>query len=122
LGIFGNKGISFAKIKLSKSKINSDKNTTITINVKNGKEKFDNIVVTTKTDDLEGQYLKIDKPLINLPPLDFPNKNTGDHQITITPYNTPLVKMTFKITVQVFAGNKEKPLLKKEFSLLVRKK
>jgi hypothetical protein len=121
LGLFG-KGLSFAKIKLSKSKINSDKSTTITINIKNGKEKFDNIVATTKTDDVEGQYLKIDKPSINLPTLDFPNKNTGDHQITITPYNIPLGKMSFKITLQVFANNKEKPLLKKGFSLHVRKK
>ena len=67
MGLFNRKGLSFAKIKLSKSKINSDKNTTITINIKNNEEKFTNIIVTTKTDDLENQYLKIDKPLMNLP-------------------------------------------------------
>ena len=122
LGLFSRKGLSFAKIKLSKSKINSDKNTTITINIKNHEEKFRNIIVTTKTDDLENQYLKIDKPLVHLPPLDFPNRNTGDHEITISPYNIPLSKMPFKITLKVFANNNEKPLLQKEFSLVVNKK
>ena len=122
MGIFNKKGLSFAKIKLSKSKINSDKNTTITINIKNSEEKFRNIIVTTKTDDLENQYLKIDKPLIHLPELDFPNRNTGDHEITITPYNIPLSKMPFKISLKVFTNNNEKPLLQKEFSLMVNKK
>jgi len=122
LGLFSRKGLSFAKIKLSKSKINSDKNTTITINIKNYEEKFRNIIVTTKTDDLENQYLKIDTPLVHLPPLDFPNRNTGDHKITISPYNIPLSKMPFKITLKVFANNNEKPLLQKEFSLIVNKK
>lgn len=122
MGLFNKKGLSFAKIKLSKSKINSDKNTMITINIKNYEEKFRNIIVTTKTDDLENQYLKIDKPLMDLPSLDFSNRNTGDHEITITPYNIPLSKMPFKITLKVFANNNEKPLIKKEFSLLVNKK
>ena len=99
MGLFNKKGLSFAKIKLSKSKINSDKNTTITINVKNNKEKFEKIVVTTKTDDEKNQYLKIDRPSILLPSLEFPNRNTGDHIITITPYNIPLNKMPFKITL-----------------------
>jgi len=122
LGLFNKKGLSFAKIKLSKSKIKSDKNTTITINIKNYEEKFRNIIVTTKTDDLENQYLKIDKPLMDLPSLDFSNRNTGDHEITITPCNIPLSKMPFKITLKVFANNNEKPLIKKEFSLVVTKK
>lgn len=122
LGLFNKKGLSFSKIKLSKSKINSDKNTIITINIKNHEEKFTDIIVATKTDDLENQYLKIDKPLVHLPPLDFPNRNTGDHEITITPYNIPLSKMPFKIILKVFANNDEKPMLQKEFSLLVNKK
>ena len=122
MGLFTRKGLSFAKIKLSKSKINSDKNTTITLNIKNYEEKFSDITVTTKTDDLENQYLKIDKPLVRLPPLDFPNRNTGDHEIAITPYNIPLSKMPFKIKLKVFANNNEKPLLQKEFSLIVNKK
>ena len=122
LGLFNKKGLSFAKIKLSKSKINSDKNTTITINIKNYEEKFRDVIVTTNTDDLENQYLKIDKPIVHLPELDFPNRNTGDHEITITPYNIPLSKMPFKISLKVFANNNEKPLLQKEFSLLVNKK
>lgn len=122
MGLFTKKGLSFAKIKLSKSKINSDKNTAITLNIKNYEEKFSGITVKTKTDDLENQYLKIDKPLIHLPPLDFPNRNTGDHEIVITPYNIPLGKMAFKIKLQVFVNNNEKPLLQKEFSLTVNKK
>lgn len=122
MGLFSRKGLSFAKIKLSKSKINSDKSSTITINIKNYEEKFRNIIVTTKTDVLENQYLKIDKPLVQLPQLDFPNRNTGDHEITITPYSIPLNKMPFKIILKVFANNNEKPLLQKEFSLIVNKK
>lgn len=122
MGLFSRKGLSFAKIKLSKSKINSDKSSTITINIKNYEEKFRNIIVTTKTDVLENQYLKIDKSLVQLPQLDFPNRNTGDHEITITPYSIPLNKMPFKIILKVFANNNEKPLLQKEFSLIVNKK
>jgi len=121
MNLFG-KGLAFEKIKLSRSKMDSEKTTTITLNVKNFKEKFENIVATTKTDDLENQYLRIDNPLIHLPSLDFPNRNTGDHMITITPYNIPLNKMSFKITVEVFANAKKKPLLRKEFSLRVSKK
>ncbi len=119
MGLF-KKQLSFEKIKLSKSKINSDTPTTLTVNVKNSKEKFENIVLTTKTDDVNGQYLKIDKPSIQLPPLNFPNKNTGDHQITIVPYNITFSKMPFKITVEVFTNNK--PIIKKELDLLVNKK
>jgi len=122
LGLFTKKGLSFAKIELSKSKINSDKTTTITLNIKNYEEKFSDVKVITKTDDQENQYLKIDKPLVNLPSLDFPNRNTGDHEITITPYNIPLSKMPFKIKLKVFANNSEKPLLQKEFVLIVNKK
>ena len=122
MGLFTKKGLSFAKIELSKSKINSDKTTTITLNIKNYEEKFSDVKVITKTDDQENQYLKIDKPLVNLPSLDFPNRNTGDHEITITPYNIPLSKMPFKIKLKVFANNSEKPLLQKEFVLIVNKK
>ena len=122
MGLFKKKGLGFEKIKLSKSKISSDKTTTITVNVKNYKEKFENIVLTTKTDDTDGQYLKIDKSSIQLPSLDFPNRNTGDHEITISPHNIPLNKMPFKITLEVFANNDKKPILKKEFDLTVNKK
>lgn len=122
MGLFGKKGLSFAKIKLSKSKIESDKSTTITINIKNQKEKFEKIVVITKTDDEKNQYLKIDRPSILLPALEFPNRNTGDHVITITPYNIPLNKMPFKITLEVFANDIKEPQLKKEFSLTINKK
>ena len=122
MGLFGKKGLSFAKLKLSKSKIDSDKSTTITVNIKNKQEKFEKIVVTTKTDDEKNQYLKIDRPSILLPVLEFPNRNTGDHVITITPYNIPLSKMPFKITLEVFANDAKGPMLKKEFSLTVNKK
>ncbi|HXV66004.1 MAG TPA: hypothetical protein VD731_02080 [Nitrosopumilaceae archaeon] len=122
MGLFKKKGLSFEKIKLSKSNIDSDKNAVITINIKNSDEVFTNIILTTKTDDVKNEYLKIDKPTINLPPLDFPNRNTGDHEVTITPFNIPLSKMPFKITLNVFANNNEKPLLKKEFDLAVNKK
>ena len=121
MGLF-KKQLAFEKIKLTKSKISSDKSTTIVVNVKNFKEKFENIVLTTKTDDMVGQYLKIDKPLIQLTSLDFPNKNTGDHEITLSPYNIPLDKMSFKITLEVFANNDKKPIIKKEFDLTVNKK
>lgn len=122
MGIFDKKGLAFEKIELSRSKINSDRTTTIKVNVKNFKEKFENVVLTTKTDDIDGQYLKIDKSLIQLPSLDFPNRNTGDHEITISPYNIPLSKMPFRITIEVFANNEKKPILKKEFDLTVNKK
>jgi len=122
LGLFARKGLSFEKLKLSDSKIKSDKFARITLNLKNKNEKFDNIFVATKTDDLNAQYLKIDKPSLSLPSLDFPNKNTGDHMITITPYNIPLHKMTFKITIDVFANKNLKPILHKVLNLEVLKK
>jgi hypothetical protein len=120
--LFGKKDLVFEKLKISNSKIDSDKYATITLNLKNREEKFENILITTKTDDLNNQYLRIDKSSLQLPPLDFPNRNTGEHKITITPYNIPLNKMTFKITLEVFVNNKQKSVLKKEFSLNVMKK
>ena len=122
MGLFTRKGLAFEKLKLSNSKITSDKFTTITLNLKNHEKKFDNILITAKTDDLNNRYLKIDKPSLQLPSLDFPNRNTGDHKITITPYDIPLNKMTFKITLDVFANNDPKSLLRKEFNLNVTKK
>ena len=122
MGLFARKGLAFEKLKLSNSKITSDKFTTITLNLKNHEKTFDNILITAKTDDLNNQYLKIDKPSLQLPSLDFPNRNTGDHKITITPYDIPLNKMTFKITLDVFANNDPKSLLRKEFNLNVTKK
>jgi len=122
LGIFSKKGLAFEKIELSKSKINSDKTTTIKVNVKNFKEKFDNIVVKTKSDDENNQYLTIGTTLLHLPTLDFPNRSTGDHEITIIPHDIAVNKMSFKITVEVYANNGEKPVLKKEFDLTVNKK
>lgn len=122
LGIFNKKGLTFEKIELSKSKIMSDKTTSIKVNVKNFKEKFGNIVLKTKTDDENNQYLAINTPSLNLPDLDFPNRNTGDHEIVITPYNIPVSKMSFKVTVEVYAKNDDNPMLKKEFVLTVHKK
>ena len=122
MGLFARKGLAFEKLKLSNSKITSDKFTTITLNLKNREKKFDNILVTAKTDDLNNRYLKIDKPSLQLPSLEFPNRNTGDHKITITPYNITLNKMTFKITLDVFSNNNPKSLLRKEFNLNVTKK
>mgnify|MGYP007099587487 CR=1 FL=1 len=122
MGLFGKKGLAFEKIELSKSKINSDKTSTIKVNVKNFKEKFDNLVVKTKTDDQTGQYLTISAPVLNLPALDFPNRNTGEHEIVITPQNIPVRKMSFKIIIEVYANNVESPLLKKDFDLTVNKK
>ena len=122
MGIFGKKGLAFEKIELSKSKINSDKTSTIKVNVKNFKEKFENLVVKTKTDDQTNQYLTISAPVLNLPALDFPNRNTGEHEIVITPENIPVSKMSFKITIEVYANNEERPLLKKDFNLTVSKK
>ena len=122
MGIFGKKGLAFEKIELSKSKIDSDKTSTIKVNVKNFKEKFENLVVKTKTDDQTNQYLTINTPTLNLPTLDFPNRNTGEHEIVITPHNIPVSKMSFKITVEVYANGGETPLLKKDFDLTVNKK
>jgi len=122
LGLLIKKGLAFEKIKLSKTKINSDKTTTLKVNVKNFKDTFDNIVLKTKTDDENNQYLKISTNLLHLPSLDFPNRSTGDHEITITPQSIPVNKMSFKITVEVYANNEEKPMLKKELDLTVNKK
>jgi len=122
LGLFGGKKLEFGKIKLSSSKINSNETCVITFNIKNFKESLGKIVAVTKTDDLKNQYLKIDRPTIELPPLDFPNRSTGDHSVTITPYDIPLSKMSFKITLEIFADGGEKPSLKKEFGLTVKKK
>ena len=122
MGLFSKKGLSFEKLKLSNSKITSDKYVAITLNLKNNEDKFDSILVITKTDDINDQYLKIDKPSLSLPSLDFPNRNTGDHKITITPYNIPLNKMTFKINLEVFVNNNSKSILRKEFNLEVIKK
>lgn len=122
MGLFSRKGLAFEKLKLSNSKISSDKFTIITFNIKNQEQKFDNLFVTVKTDDVENQYLKIDNPTIQLPSLDLPNRNTGDYKITITPYNIPLTKMAFKITLDVFANNNQKSTLQKKFNLVVMKK
>ena len=122
MGIFVKKGLAFEKIELSKSKITSDKTATIKANVKNFKEKFGNIILKTKSDDTNNQFLTISMPSLQLPSLDFPNRNTGDHEITISPHNIPVSKMSFKITVEVYANNVEKPMLKKEFNLTVNKK
>lgn len=122
MGIFGKKGLAFEKIELSKSKINSDETTTITVNVKNFKEKFDDIAVITKTDDASNQYLHISNTSLRLPSLVFPNSNTGDHEIMLNPYNIPIHKMSFKITVEVYTNNAKKLILKKEFDLTVNKK
>ena len=122
MGIFSKKGLAFEKIDLSKSKINSDETAKITINVKNFKEKFDDISVLTKTDDATNQYLQISKPTLRLPSLDFPNRNTGDQEIIINPINIPLQKMTFKISIEVYSDNAKKLMLKKDFSLTVTKK
>ncbi len=120
--IFSKKGLAFEKIELSKSKITSDKTASIKVNVRNFKEKFDSIVLKTTTDDKSNQYLRISAPSLDLPGLDFPNRNTGDHEIIITPYNIPVSKMSFKITVEVYARDDGKPMLKKEFILTVNKK
>ena len=122
MGLFSKKGLAFEKIDLSKSKINSDETTKITINLKNYKEKFDDITVLTKSDDATNQYLAINKPTLRLPSLDFPNRNTGDQEILINPVNIPLQKMTFKIFVEVYTNNIQKLMLKKEFTLTVNKK
>jgi len=122
LGIFNKKKLAFEKIELSKSKINSDETATITVNVKNFKEKIDDISVITKTDDASNQYLTINKPSLRLPSLVFPDSNTGSQEITINPYNIPVHKMEFKISVEVYTDNAKKLMLKKEFDLTVTKK
>ena len=122
MGLFSKKGLAFEKIELSKSKINSDETAKITINIKNLKEKFDDITAITKTDDKTNQYLAINKPTLRLPSLDFPNRNTGDQEIIINPFNIPLQKMAFKISVEVYTDNMKKQMLKKEFTLTVNKK
>jgi len=122
LGIFNKKGLAFETIKLTNSQITSDKATSIKVNVKNFKEKFDNIVLKIKTDDESNQYLTVNTTSLNLPDLDLPNRNTGDHEIVITPYNIPVNQMSFKITVEVYAKNDDKPMLKKELVLTVNKK
>jgi hypothetical protein len=122
LGLFSKKRLSFEKIKLTRSKIGSDEATSINVNVKNSKENFDNIVVKTKIEDEGDKYLTIGTTSLNLPDLDFPNKNTGDHEIMITPYNIPVSEMSFKISVDVYARNDSKPMLKKELVLTVHKK
>lgn len=120
--MFSKKGLGFEKIELSKSKIKSDEVTTLTVNVKNFNDKFDDITLVTKTDDATNQYLVINKPSVRLPSLDFPNRNTGDQIITINPFNIPLQKMTFKIRVEVYTDNAKKLMLKKEYDLTVSKK
>lgn len=122
MGLFSRGNLAFEKIKLSDSKIASDGHATITLNVKNRDQKFDGLVAVLETDDLQGQYLKIDAPSLSLPALDFPNRNTGDHKITITPYNIPLSEMSFKMRLKVMAGGADKPALEKKFSLTVTKK
>lgn len=122
MGLFGKKGLAFQKIELSKSKIHSDGTATITVNVKNFKEKFDDITMITKTDDETSQYLKIDKPSIRLPSLVFPHSNTGDQVVVLNPYNIPVHKMEFKIKVEVYTDNAQKLMLKKELDLTVTKK
>ena len=114
--------MAFEKIDLSKSKINSDETTKITINIKNFKEKFDDISVLIKTDDASNQYLQISQSTLRLPSLDFPNRNTGDQVITLNPINIPVQKMSFKITIEVYSDNGKKLMLKKEFNLTVNKK
>lgn len=121
-GIFGRKRLSFETIRLTDSKIDSDETTSIKVNVKNSKEKFDNIVVKTTIEDEGKQYLTMSTNSLNLPDLDFPNRNTGDHDIVITPYNIPVSKMSFKILVDVYAKNTGNPMLRKELVLTVNKK
>ncbi|MDE1765293.1 MAG: hypothetical protein KGI27_03345 [Thaumarchaeota archaeon] len=122
MGLFNKKKLAFEKIELSKSKINSDETATITVNIKNFKEKVDDISVVTKTEDASNQYLTINKPSLRLPSLVFPNSNTGDQEITINPYNIPIHKMEFKISIEVYTDSSKKLMLKKDFNLTVNKK
>ncbi len=122
LGLLSRKKLKFEKIKITSTKINSNEFCTITFNIRNFKDVFAKITAITKTDDVQNQYLRIDKPQIELPSLDFENRNTGDHSVLITPYNIPLNKMLFRITVEVFTDDNNKPQIKKEFRLTVNKK
>ena len=114
-------GLTFEKILLSKSEINSDETAIITVNVKNYKESFKNIFVKTKSDDVNNQYLTISTASLPLPDIDYPNKNTGDHTITIKPHDISLTKIPFKITVEVYANNIAEPMLTYDFDLTVKK-
>ncbi|HUL51736.1 MAG TPA: hypothetical protein VLT10_00515 [Verrucomicrobiae bacterium] len=122
MDILHKKKLGFEKIHLSKSKIKSDQTATITVNVKNFKEKVDDISVIVKTEDASSQYLTIKPPSIRLPSLVFPDSNTGNHEFTINPINIPVHKMIFKITVEVYTDNAKKLMLNKEFDLTVTKK
>ncbi|WP_162858546.1 hypothetical protein [Candidatus Nitrosotenuis aquarius] len=122
MGLLSRKKLKFEKIKITSTKINSNEFCTITFNIRNFKDVFAKITAITKTDDVQNQYLRIDKPQIELPSLDFENRNTGDHSVLITPYNIPLNKMLFRITVEVFTDDNNKPQIKKEFRLTVNKK
>ena len=122
MGIFGKKGLAFQKIELSKSKIHSDETATLTVNVKNFKDKFDDITLITKTDDATSLYLKMSKPSMRLPSLVFPNSTTGDQVVVLNPYNIPVHKMAFKIKVEVYTDNAQKLMLKKDLDLTVTKK
>ena len=122
MDILHKKKLAFEKIDLSKSKIKSDETATITVNVKNFKEKVDDISVIVKTEDASNQYLTITPPSIRLPSLVFPDGNTGNHVVTVNPYNIPVHKMSFKIIVEVYTDNAKKLMLKKEFDLTVTKK
>lgn len=121
LGLLSRKKLKFEKIKITSTKINSNEFCTITFNIRNFKDVFAKITAITKTDDVQNQYLRIDKPKIELPSLDFENRNTGDHSVLITPHNIPLNKMLFRITIEIFTDDK-KPQIKKEFRLTVNKK
>lgn len=122
LGLLSRKKLKFEKIKITSTKINSNEFCTITFNIRNFKDVFAKITAITKTDDVQNQYLRIDKPKIELPSLDFENRNTGDHSVLITPYNIPLNKMLFRITIEIFTDDNNKPQIKKEFRLTVNKK
>lgn len=121
MGLF-NKKLAFEKIELSNSRIDSDGLATIKINVRNFKKSFHNVIVKISTDDQKNEYLKIPNNIMQLSSLSLPNGNTGEHEITIIPYNIPLNKMSFNIRVEVFGDNQEKNMLKKEFNLIVYKK
>ena len=60
-------------------------------------------------------------PSSGLPPC-FPNSNTGDQEIMLNPYNIPIHKMSFKITVEIYINNAKKLMREKEFDLTVNKK
>lgn len=120
--IINPKGLQFEIIKLDPVEIKSTETATITINVRNfGNEKFDSIYVKTTTDDQEKKFLLISPEILRLPSLDLDNKNTGDHKITITPFNIPLEKMPFKIMVEVYANGEMQPKISHVFDLTVTK-